>query len=313
VINLIERIADTTATVLITGQSGTGKECVARTICRLSSRRNAAFVAVNSGAISEGLLESELFGHVRGAFTGADANRVGVFGAAEGGTVFLDEISEMTKPCQAKLLRVLQSGEYKPVGLSENRYCDVRVIAATNVDLRPMVASGNFRQDLYYRLNVIHLILPALRERRGDIPLLIDHFLQKYATRYGKPDVRMGRDAEAELMHHDYPGNVRELENIVQRAVVLCRSGTITGDDLPSEVRGPSAVPPLADRALTFHDAKAAVIERFERTYLTSVLQECGGIISRAAARSGLSERNFYEKMKRHGLSWRSFRANSLE
>ncbi|MDR3637986.1 MAG: sigma-54 dependent transcriptional regulator [Isosphaeraceae bacterium] len=310
-LSMLERVADTAATVLITGESGTGKECVARYVYQHSSRCNAPFLAVNSGAISEGLLESELFGHAKGAFTGADLNRVGVFGAADGGTIFLDEISEMSKMCQAKLLRVLQSGEYKPVGLSENRHCDIRIIAATNEDLRPMVDSGKFRQDLYYRLNVIRLELPPLRDRKGDIPLLVAHFLRRFGEMYGKRDQRISKEAEAALLRYDFPGNVRELENVIQRAVVLCESSTISLDDLTPEILAATDTLTVRGSPISFHDAKALAIDQFERSYLTSVLHSCGGIISRAAACSGLSERNFHEKMKKYKLSWKSFRASA--
>src|SRR5262249_8551447 len=211
---------------------GTGKELIARALHENSSRRTAPFLPVNCGAIAETLQESELFGHARGAFTGATEAKVGKFGAADGGTVFLDEIAETSKSLQVKLLRILQHGEYSPVGLAENRSCDVRIVAATNRDLRPLVANGSFPKDLYYRLNTIRLDLPPLRERRGDIPLLIDHFLRQFRACYHKPNLEMSGAAVAALCRHDFPGNVRELENIMRRAAILCWGTAISVGDL---------------------------------------------------------------------------------
>jgi len=301
---LVMKVAATEATVLITGETGTGKELIAHTLHEESLRRQAPFMAVNCGAVAETLQESELFGHVKGAFTGATTRKLGKFEAAEGGTIFLDEISEMSKTLQVKLLRILQFGEYSPVGMAEPRYCNVRVIAATNQNLRPLIAAGAFRKDLYYRLNIIRLELPPLRERSGDLPLLIKHFLQQFGAAYNKPALAMSPEAQEILLQYDYPGNVRELENMMHRAVILCEDTIIHPYDLPPEVF-PSRCSPAALPCGNFHEVKARMIATFEKSYLTAVLRECGGIVSRAAQRSGLSERNFHEKLKLYGLSGR--------
>jgi DNA-binding NtrC family response regulator len=308
VLDLVGQVADTDATVLITGESGTGKELIARALHEMSSRCNAPFIAVNCGAIAETLQESELFGHAKGAFTGATSPKAGKFEAANGGTIFLDEISEMSNALQVKLLRILQSGEYAPVGVAKNRYCDVRVVAATSQNLKALVDAAQFRQDLYYRLNIIRLELPPLRERKGDIPLLIDHFLRKLSAAYDKPDLRVSPEAGEILLRYDYPGNVREIENVICRAVILCRESCITPRHLPPEVL-PRQISPSAGQPTNFHEAKSHAVEKFERAYLTSLLSECGGIVSRAAHRAGLSERNFHEKLKKYGISGKSFRA----
>jgi two-component system, NtrC family, response regulator HydG len=308
VLDLVRRVADTDATVLILGESGTGKELIARALHENSSRRTAPFLPVNCGAIAETLQESELFGHARGAFTGATEAKVGKFGAADGGTVFLDEIAETSKSLQVKLLRILQHGEYSPVGLAENRSCDVRIVAATNRDLRPLVAAESFRKDLYYRLNIIRLDLPPLRERRSDIPLLIDHFLKQFRACYHKHNLEMSGAAVEALCRHDFPGNVRELENIMRRAAILCSGPAISVADLGLDETAQGAEHADAARR-TFHEAKAQVVGHFEQTYLVSILTSCGGIISRAARRAGLSERNFHEKLKKYGLSGKHFRA----
>jgi DNA-binding NtrC family response regulator len=306
-LDMVRQVADTDATILITGESGTGKEFIARQLHSLSSRAPAPLVSVNCGAIAESLQESEFFGHTRGAFTGASERKLGKFEAAHGGTLFLDEISEMSPALQAKLLRVLQYGEYAPVGVAENRFCDVRIVAATNQDLRPLIQTGRFRQDLYYRLNIIRLEMPPLRERPDDIPLLIDHFLRLLGPVYRKPHVTITPEAMAVLRSYPYPGNVRELENIIRRGVILCRDGAIAPDHLAAEVLE-SSRPPVAAPVASFHDAKAQTVEQFERVYLISLLTACGGIVSRAALCSGLSERNFHEKLKKYGLSGKEFR-----
>jgi len=305
---MVRQVADTNATVLILGETGTGKELIARTI-HCHSRRNAVpLVAVNCGAIAESLQESELFGHARGAFTGATTERTGRFELAHRGTIFLDEISEMSPAMQVKLLRILQSGEYSPVGVSDTRVCDVRVVAATNADPRTLIDSRQFRKDLYYRLNIIRLEIPPLRQRKDDIPLLVEHFLRRFGDEYHKPQLELSGRVWDLLQQHDYPGNVRELENIVQRAVILCRDARIEVHHLPSEiVQRRSESPEMV--STTFHDAKNRVIEDFERAFLTSLLQICGGIISRAAERSGLSERNFHAKLRKYGIDSRSARA----
>ncbi|MBN1349179.1 sigma-54-dependent Fis family transcriptional regulator, partial [candidate division KSB1 bacterium] len=234
IMNLVAQIADTDATVLIEGESGTGKELIARALHFNSSRKQKKMLAINCGALPETLLESELFGHLRGAFTGATTDKKGKFEIADGGTIFLDEIAEMSPMLQVKLLRILQTGEYSPVGCADVRKCDVRIIAASNKDLKKLVKDSKFRDDLYYRLNIIRLQLPPLRERRSDIMFLAKHFLDFYSRQFGKHNLEFSKATERFLLNYDYPGNVRELENIVQRAVLLTKSNLI-GIDLLSE------------------------------------------------------------------------------
>ncbi|MEA2603866.1 MAG: two-component system, NtrC family, response regulator HydG [Acidobacteriota bacterium] len=307
---MVDQVAATDAPILITGESGTGKEIIARELHLRSQRRPAPFVPVNCGALTETLVESELFGHLPGAFTGAVVRKRGKFEAAEGGTLFLDEIGETSPAFQVKLLRTLQSGEYSPVGMAETRSCNVRVIAATNRDLPASMEEGSFRRDLYYRLSVIRLEIPPLRERPGDIPLLVRHFAASFAASYCKPELHLEPDFEELLARHHWPGNVRELENVVHRAVILCRGRSLSSHLLPPELRAgawrPAAGPGAAPS--NFHEAKQVAIEQFERDYLVAVLRDCGGIVSRAAGRSGLSERNFHEKLNRYGIDGQSFR-----
>jgi transcriptional regulator with PAS, ATPase and Fis domain len=307
ILETVAQVADTDATVLIQGESGTGKELVARSIHRRSTRRESAFVAVNCGAVPESLLESEVFGHARGAFTGADTTKVGKFEAANRGTIFLDELSEMGRPLQVSLLRLLQSGEYTPVGAVESRYSDARVVSATNVDLIPLIESGRFRRDLYYRLNIIRIELPPLRNRRDDIPVLIDHFLATFCAAYGRPALGLGPDARDLLLQYSYPGNVRELENIIRRAVILSDGDTIRARDLsPEIVAVPTAAPvPPPSR---YHEAKHHAIRVFEESYLSTALRNSGGIVSRAARLTGLSERNFHKKLARYHIDFKVFR-----
>lgn len=307
VLDMVSQVADTDATVLIVGETGTGKELIARMLHEQSSRREAPLITVNCGAIAETLQESELFGHERGAFTGALARKIGKFQAADGGTIFLDEISEMTRPLQVKLLRILQSGEFSPVGMTTNRYCDVRVVAATNEDLGPRIAAGEFRKDLYYRLNIIRVELPPLCARKGDVPLLVEYFLQVFGAVYDNPGLEFNAEAAQRLLQYDFPGNVRELENIVRRAVILCRDKQLTLAHLPPEVLEHKSG--RADvQSLAFHEAKSRVVEDFERAFLTALLRICGGIVSRAAERSGLSERNFHAKLRKYEISSLTFR-----
>ena len=307
-LELVGQVADTTATVLITGESGTGKELIAQLIRERSSRNNKRFVAVNCGAIPETLQESEFFGHVKGAFTGATERKVGKLELADGGTIFLDEIGEMSKSLQVALLRTLQSGEYSPVGSAETRFCDVRVLAAANRKLLDLVDAGEFRRDLYYRLNIIHLEIPPLREREGDALVLCEHFLETLGANYQKPGLRLTPEACELLMRYDYPGNVRELENIIRRAIILCRGAQIEPQHLAPEVRGSVQQISEPTDVDDFQSAKARAIEAFERVYLSNILRKCGGIVSRASEYSGLSERNFHEKLKRYGISAKAFR-----
>ncbi len=307
-IDLAKQVADTNATVLITGESGTGKELIAEIIRDHSRQRRDPFVAVNCGGIPEALQESEFFGHVKGAFTGATERKIGKLERANGGTIFLDEISEMSKSLQVALLRTLQSGEYSPVGSSETRYCDVRVIAAANRCLLEMIDSGEFRRDLYYRLNIIRLETPPLRERKGDIPVLCEYFAKALGAKHGRHGVELSQAALQALLSYDYPGNVRELENFMSRAVILCRDGLIEPEHLPSDVTEDQPLDTTNGDLADFQSAKADAVERFERAYLTSVLSKCGGIVSRASNYSGLSERNFHEKLKRYEINAKSFR-----
>ncbi|MCC6751663.1 MAG: sigma-54-dependent Fis family transcriptional regulator [Deltaproteobacteria bacterium] len=312
VYQLVETVAGTDATVLVLGESGTGKELVARAIHERSPRRIRAFIAVNCSALSESLLESELFGHVKGAFTGAIAARRGLFEEASGGTLFLDEIGDVSLALQVRLLRALQEGEVKPVGASEARKVDARVIAATHRDLHAAMGAGTFRQDLYYRLNVLSIELPPLRRRPDDIPLLVQHFIQKYAARHGRAVNRVEDAALERLLAYAWPGNVRELENVVQRAVLLAQGEAITAELLPRPLRG--ELPPMevaaSDEAL-FTEARAQALASFERRYLERVLAAEQGNLARAARRAGLDKSNFRRMVRRHEVDLGRFRGGS--
>jgi DNA-binding NtrC family response regulator len=303
-------VAPTASTVLILGESGTGKELTARAIHQHSTRAERPFVAVNCSAIPENLVESELFGHVRGAFTGATNTRAGLFEAADGGTIFLDEVGDLPPLAQVKVLRALQEGEIKRVGSDESRHVDVRVLAATNVDLKERIAQGKFREDLYYRLCVVQIGLPSLRDRAEDIPLLAYHFLQKHAIG-PKSDVRrISAEAIALLQGQPWPGNVRELENAIQHAIVFCKSNVITPAELPM---GKSSRPPapnsgvalavLAD--LPYRAAKQRAVDEFDRGYFTAVLERTAGNVSEAARQAGLDRSNFRRAARRAGVGRR--------
>jgi len=300
----IARVAPTSSTVLIVGESGTGKELIARAIHAHSLRAHGPFVAVNCGALTETLLEAELFGHVRGSFTGAVADKKGLFEEAHGGTIFLDEISETTPALQVKLLRALQEGEIKRVGETRARRVDVRVIAATNRDLEAEVKAGRFREDLYYRLSVVTLRVPPLRERREDIPLLATHFLRRALRQTGRA-LAFSPAALALLMAYTWPGNVRELENSIEYAVIHARGGLIAPEDLPEKVR--SAVPslrrgraPASLEATLFHDLPS--LDELERRYLLYVLDVVNGNRSRAAEILGIDRRTLYRMAERFGI-----------
>jgi DNA-binding NtrC family response regulator len=308
VIRAAKQFADSDEPIVISGETGTGKELIAELIAQHSGARNSPFVPVNCGGIIESLQESEIFGHVKGAFTGAVERKIGKLERAHGGTLFLDEIGEMSLSLQAALLRTIQSGEYSPVGSSETRYCKVRVIAAANCDLAALVKAGKFRADLFYRLNILRLDLPPLRERRGDIAALANHFARTLGALQGKRGVRISPATMRILLAHDYPGNVRELENFMRRAVVLCDL-VIEPAHLPAEVAGADRCAEVREELGEFQTSKAEAVEKFEREYLTSALVKTGGIVSRAASYSGLSERNFHEKLKRYRISAKSFRA----
>jgi DNA-binding NtrC family response regulator len=292
VLELMERIAPSDANVLVTGEHGTGKEVVARWIHGASRRSEKSLVVVNVGGLSEGVFESELFGHVRGAFTDAKTDRAGRFELADGGTLFLDEIANIALAQQARLLRVLQTGELERVGSSQTRRVDVRLIAATNADLRAEVASGRFREDLLFRLNTIEIRLPPLRERREDILPLAQYFLKRHATRYGMDRSGFSDAALHELRAYDWPGNVRELDHAVERAVLLARLPTLQAEDLglaAPVVRGPAA---LSDTSL----------EALEREAIRQALARNDGNVSLAAKALGLSRSALYRRLQRYGL-----------
>jgi two-component system response regulator HydG len=291
VLDVATQAAPSTATLLVLGESGTGKELLARYVHERSSRSRGPFVAVNCAAIPETILEAELFGHERGAFTGAIARREGRFAKAAGGTLFLDEIGELSPSVQVKLLRVLQEGEYEPVG-GDTVKSDVRIVAATNRDLRAQVAAGRFREDLFYRLNVIAMTAPPLRARREDIPLLTDHFLGIYCHKNHRPRLSVTRQVTELLGEYLWPGNVRELENVIERAVVLCRGDTLTAEDLPEAIVQASAPAPSA---LTI--GIGTPLEEVEARLIRETLRHTKGDKSLAAQLLGISTRTIYRKL----------------
>jgi Nif-specific regulatory protein/two-component system response regulator HydG len=308
VLKLIAQIADADATVLVQGESGTGKELVARALHYNSSRKDKSFVPINCGALPENLLESELFGHARGAFTGAIRDKTGWFECSTGGTIFLDEVNEMTPALQVKLLRVLETGEYSRVGDTQIRRCDVRVVAAASMDLQKLVKAGEFRKELYYRLNVIEIVLPPLRERKGDLQFLIQHFMKYFAGKYHKGNLRLSPDAEATLWAYDFPGNVRELEHIIHRAALLAEDELIEPRYFPATVHGPGVAAISKDRLSTFKIAKRQAIEKFEREYLVDCLRAAKGNISHAAQMAGIDFKNFHIKMTNYGIDAHAFK-----
>jgi sigma-54 specific flagellar transcriptional regulator A len=307
IIDTIERVAASTCTVLITGESGTGKELVVAALHDYSPRADGPMVTVNCGAIPESLIESELFGHAKGAFTGAHTMRQGVVAAAEGGTLFLDEVGELPVQVQVKLLRLLQQREYSMVGEARVYKSDIRIVAATNRDLDLEVAQRRFREDLYYRLNVVHIELPALRDRGEDIELLAQHFLRICAARSNRPDV-VGFDAEAMavLRAYDWPGNVRSLENTIERAVLFARPPVVMAVDLPDRIRqvprsSVNAIQSSEPLPATGIDLRAAV-ERFENDLITKALEKTGRNKNQAARLLGLNRTTLVEMLKRKGL-----------
>ncbi len=302
IFDTIRKIAESNATVVITGESGTGKELVARAIHFNSQRRGRPFISVNFGAIPDGLAESELFGHVKGSFTGAVANKVGLFSAADGGTLFLDEITVIPPFLQVKLLRALQEREIRRVGDTKDIKVDVRLIAATNKDLEGAVADGTLREDLFYRLNVIRIPLPPLRERREDIPLLVAHFLQKFGKELGKEVRGVSPEALALLEQYHWPGNVRELENTIERAVVLGAGDVLTVNTLPESIslpRRPSGLDlDLPPEGLNLE----ATLDRLEKKLVQLALDRTSGVQTRAAELLGMTFRQFRYKLQKHGL-----------
>ncbi len=295
VLDLVRRVAPSDATVLLRGESGTGKELIAKAIHYASARRNGSLVKVNCAALPETLLESELFGHEKGAFTGAFAMRKGRFEIADKGTLFLDEIGDLPAHLQAKLLRVLQEKEFERVGSNRAITSDVRIITATHRDLEQLMRDGSFREDLYYRLNVVTIILPPVRDRRQDLPALIDHFLRKFAEKNGKTIQGFSREARDALLRYDYPGNVRELENLVERAIVLTRDDVVGLGELPLTIK--------ETRVTTDGQTNlSAVVEGIERRMIVDALGAANGVQTKAADSLGISERALRYKLRKYGI-----------
>jgi two-component system response regulator HydG len=292
---IVERIAPSDVPVLIEGESGTGKDVLARTVHALSRRAQGPYLALNMSAIPENLAESELFGHEKGAFSGADQARPGFFAEAEGGTLFLDEIGLLPMQLQPKLLRVLQDGEFIPVGSRKPRKADVRVVCATNENLKKNVQEGKFREDLYYRIRVMPMRLPPLRERREDIPLLVEHLVKKHALRLGRAPLLPDAEAMRALLDHGWPGNIRELEHAIERALLLARGESLTLADFPPEIAARAAEVAEGGRYRAARDA-------WERKYLEDLFREAGGSVAKAAELAGLHRSTLYEKLSRYGL-----------
>lgn len=305
VMKTVARTAPSQASVLIFGETGTGKELVARTVHRYSERASARFVAVNCSALAEGLLESELFGHVRGAFTGAQSSRPGLFREADHGTLLLDEIGDISAALQSKLLRVLQEQEIVPVGAETPIRVDVRIIAATHRDLAALVKEGRFREDLYYRLNVVTITLPPLRERRQDIPLLIDNLLRRLSTKHDRGPVAVDPEAQRALLAYDWPGNVRELHNVLERALVLASQDVIGPEHLPPEVRATHEPAPVAPSVTGDGSPATEMIplSAIERRHVLAVLAASDGNRERAARVLQISRRTLSRMLQRWGLS----------
>ena len=323
---VVEKVADTPSTVLITGESGTGKELVARALHDNSSRRTGPFIKINCAAIPKTLMESELFGYEKGAFTGAVGSKPGRFELAHGGTLFLDEIGEIPVEMQVKLLRVLQESEFERVGGIKTIKVDVRLLTATNRDLAAEIASGGFRDDLFYRLNVVPIHLPALRERRQDIPMLVDHFIARFNERLKKQITGADPEAVERLVAHNWPGNIRELENVIERTILFCERPRIQIEDLPREFGGgtvsssqpdlvaaaaavpapaspaPSAAPPVGEEVGSLKEAVRVETERVERDLIQRALDETGGNVTQAARKLQISRKRLQTKMKEQGL-----------
>jgi DNA-binding NtrC family response regulator len=307
VFRLMAKVVRVDVTVLITGESGTGKELVARAVHRRSARTQGPFVAVNCSAIPQTLVESEFFGHEKGAFTDARETRPGKFELADGGTLFLDEVGDLALDAQAKLLRALQERQIQRIGARASRSVDVRVVAATNKDLEKESREGRFREDLFWRLNVVHVRLPSLRERRADLPLLIDHFVDRFNRELGLAVESIAPDTRQLLCEYDWPGNVRELENTICRAMILCEGDTLTLSDLPGRVRGePSGdggLPRSDLSRLSLADAVTEATERLEKVMILARLAEHRGSRTATAESLGVSRKTLFNKMRQHGLS----------
>jgi transcriptional regulator with GAF, ATPase, and Fis domain len=318
VTGMIPILSASKSTVLLSGETGTGKELFARAIHYSGQRRSKPFVPINCAALPDHLIENELFGHSKGAFTGALIEKHGLLHEADGGTIFLDEINSLSLSVQSKLLRVLQDQEFRPLGSTKNRTIDVKIVAASNADLRYLVETRQFREDLFYRLNVLSIALPSLRERKEDILLLAHHFLKVYAKEFGKEDFAISLSAKAKLLNHAWPGNVRELQGVIQRAVAMASGDTLEAHDfdLPEtdkpEFAGPTMT--LMSRGMlsqdcSFQAMKAKVIEEFERVYLSELLSSHQGNISKAARAAKKERRAFQRLLTKHGLDRRVFTA----
>lgn len=309
VLEFVRKVADSDSTVMIQGESGTGKELIARMLHFNSFRKDRPLVPVNCGAIPENLLESELFGHEKGSFTGATHARMGRFEMANGGTIFLDEIGEMSLPLQVKLLRVLQERAFERVGGNRTIHIDVRVVAATNQDLEKLVDEKRFRQDLFYRLNVIPVVIPPLRDRRSDIPLLIEHFLARFNRSKHTAVAGLAPEALRLLTEYDWPGNIRELENLIERLVVLKKEGTIDAADLPEKIFRKASAPEVKEQFIRFSEEGINLsreVELYENQLIVEALRKANGITSRAAQLLHLNRTTLVEKLKRKGVDPRS-------
>lgn len=308
VLTLVNQVADSDATVLITGESGTGKELIARQIHQKSSRSLKELVVLDCSAIAENLLEAELFGNAKGAFTGADTAKQGWFEIADKSSIFLDEIGELSPAAQKKLLRLIQFGDFTPVGSKKKKNVDIRLIIATNRNLPQMVNEGAFREDLFYRINVIEIKLPPLRERREDIVELANYFMRRLARENKKEITGLTEEAARLLRGYPYPGNIRELRNIIQYAVILCKGGVIGAEHLPLDKKPSSPCLPLHEKK--FKDAKEMVVGQFEKAFLCERLTETNGNIAQAARNAGMFKKNFIEKLREHNIDPSQFKAN---
>ncbi len=302
VFQIVKRVADTSATVLISGESGTGKEVIAKALHKASSRASKAFVSINCAAIPETLLESELFGYEKGAFTGAVSTKQGKFEIADSGVLFLDEIGEMSLNLQVKLLRVLQEQEFQRVGGNRDIRVDVRLVAATNKDLRTQVDAGLFRSDLFFRLNVVHVPMPPLRERMTDIPLLITYFLKKFCTRLGRQMLEIQPETMRVLCSYSWPGNVRELENAIEYAILMSRGHSITVEDLPNQIRSHKTPDSNVELNLEKNTGLMDALDAMEEKMIRDALRKAGAIQAQAAKILGISRSNLQYKMKKYGL-----------
>jgi transcriptional regulator with GAF, ATPase, and Fis domain len=306
-LDLAARMAASDATVLLAGETGTGKELVAKAIHLRSNRRDRPFVAINCGAVHRELLESELFGHVKGSFTGAFTHKKGKIEMADGGTLLLDEIGEMPLQLQVRLLRVIQEREIEKIGATSSTKVDVRIIAATHRDLLAMVKQGTFREDLYYRILVVPITLPPLRNRPGDVEILVDHFFLKFRTRYNRRDLTLQPGLMRLLVEYSWPGNVRELENAVERMVLLSRGNELTTADLPESIRPQPVVEPIA--ATSAREGGPPTLQELEQKLIVQALKECGGNQTRAARYLGISRRTLAYRLEKYGLHGESLKA----